>query len=353
MKPDRLVDIYRRIELTLQEGVGEDVREPTAAGDVPGPDTLGQEQAVCRMLRRIGAIRTSRAGKEACAEVERLVWSVAEHADRSSAAVAATLLTFAGLAPDGQHEGICLGKPACGRCQVGERCRHYAKRVPTIKDLPAHERPRERLLQMGPEAVSDAELLALLIGGGRKDATAVDLARALLARAGGLRQLAGLTAAELAETSGIGDAKAARLLAAFAIARRYASTPLEPGVQFTCSRDIFDHYHEQLRDEKRETFSCVFLDVKHRVVGEERISLGTLKASPVNPREVFRPAIRAAARCIIFVHNHPSGDSTPSADDLNTTRRLVEVAKAIGIRVVDHIIIGDDEYYSFADKGLL
>ena len=353
MKPDRLVDTYNRIELTLTERGGGCVHEPVTDDACVDPSALGQLHPVRRMLRRIGVVHAKRRGKRACEEVEEALWCIAEHADQSVARAAQRLLLFSGAAEGRQDEGICVDEPKCDRCQVGESCRHYVRKVPTIKDMPAHERPRERLLAMGHQALSDAELLALLIGGGREEATAIDLANILLAKSGGLKQLAVMTAPELTETSGIGDAKAARLLAAFAIARRYAASPLTPGVQFTCSNDIFKHYHESLRDEKREAFSCVFLDTKHRFIGEERISMGTLISSPVNPREVFRPAIRTAARAIIFVHNHPSGDATPSSDDLSTTRRLVEVGQTVGIKVIDHIIIGDNEYYSFADKGLL
>ncbi len=353
MKPERLVKVYRGIERTLVECAAGEVRERPALGETPNVAALGDAAPVRRALRRIGIARAKQRGAKARQEAEATAWTLAEHAGASVADVAAALMAFAGVEPYACKQGICVDSPKCGACHVRHVCRHYVKKAPTIKDLPAHERPRERLLALGHQALTDAELLALLIGGGREEATAIDLAKTLVVKAGGLKPLAAMTAVELCEVSGIGEAKAARLLAAFAIARRYATTPLKPGAQFSCSQDIFNHYHELLRDEKREVFSCVFLDAKNRFVGEEQISVGTLLSSPVNPREVFRPAIRAAASSIIFVHNHPSGDPTPSADDLNITRRLVEVGKTIGIRVVDHVIVGDNDFYSFADKGLL
>jgi len=352
MKAERLTELYGLMRRTLEDRGINGVRERDMEDPVD-PLALGQCHPVRRALRRIGVVHNKKAGRKVREEVEEMVWAMAEKSDVSVTEVGRTLLDFTGAADDGEQEGVCVSEPKCDVCHVREDCGHYVTKAPTIKDMPEYERPRERLLQLGQSALADAELLAILIGGGREEATAIDLARMLLARAGGLKQLAVMTPAELTEVSGIGDAKAARLLAAFALARRYAATPLSPGAQFTCSHDIFEHYHESLRDEKRETFACAFLDAKHRFIGEERISLGTLVSSPVNPREVFRPAIRSAAQCVVFVHNHPSGDPTPSTDDLATTRRLVEVGKTVGIRVLDHVIVGNNDYYSFADKSLL
>ena len=204
MRPDRLVDTFRRMEQTLKERNGDVVREPGRGGDAAVPSALGKRHPVRRMLRRVGVVHARKAGKKACDEVEEAAWAIAESADLSVTEVARTWIAFAGDAPDGQPPGVCVDQPKCEQCQVGENCRHYVKKAPTIKDMPEHERPRERLLALGHQAVSDAELLALLIGGGREEATAIDLAHTILAKAGGLKQLAVLTAAELCETSGIG-----------------------------------------------------------------------------------------------------------------------------------------------------
>ena len=353
MQSDRLVDLFHLMRQSLEDRYGTQTSEPPPADDTLAPSTLVKSKPVRRMLYRIGALRSRQPGKKTHEDAEAALWHVADSLDLGVVEVGHVFQTFAGAGADGDAAGICTDEPKCDECLLGETCRHYANRQPTLKELPESERPRERLLSIGPSALSDAELLALLINEGQESRTAIDLARVLLARAGGLRELASMTVAELKETSGIGDAKAARLIAAFAVAKRYATTPIKQGAAFRCSRDIYLHFAEDLRDEKREVFTCCFLDAKHRFLGEQRISIGTLMSSPVAPREVFRPAIRAAAQAVIFVHNHPSGDPMPSPDDLNITRRLVEVGKTIGIRVIDHVVIGNNEFYSFADKNLL
>ncbi|NOZ23335.1 MAG: JAB domain-containing protein [Planctomycetes bacterium] len=224
---------------------------------------------------------------------------------------------------------------------------------PTIKDLPKGERPRERLLSGGAEPLSDTELLAIIIGGGRRNETAVDLARRLLAKFGTFRNLDTATVGELRAVPGIGDAKAAGIKAALAIARRFASEPLTEGMKLRGSRDLFNHFREQLRDVKRETFWLVLLDQKHKIIRCERISEGSLSQSLVHPREVFTPAVRESAAAVAFVHNHPSGDPNPSPEDRAVTDRLKEVGELLGIKVLDHLIIGGDSYVSFAEQGML
>ncbi|MDO3378411.1 RadC family protein [Geoalkalibacter halelectricus] len=224
-----------------------------------------------------------------------------------------------------------------------------------IKDWPEEERPREKLLARGAEALSDAELLALILRTG--DATtrtsALDHARLLLARFGGLRQLAAASIAELCLIKGIGPAKAVEIQAVFQIARRFADARLRPGDRFTSSEEVFRSYHERLRDHKREVFYTLLLDSKNRLIREVPISEGSLTASIVHPREVFAPVIRESASAVLFVHNHPSGDPTPSREDLDITRRLKDVGELVGVRVLDHIVVGDGRYVSFADRGLL
>lgn len=353
MRPERLAEVFRLMRQTLESLQGSLASDSAGQDHVPDPATLAKCKPVRRLLHRIGIVHSKQPGKRSREEAEEAIWSIAENMDVGVAQVGQVLMRFAEAEPGPGTHGVCVDSPKCDECLLGERCRHFVTRQPTIKDLPETERPRERLLSLGESVLSDTEILALIIGEGQESRTAVDLARMLLAKAGSLRELSSLSAAELKETPGIGPAKAARLLAAFALAKRYATTRLEPGSQFGSSRDIFSHYQEQLAQEKREIFTCVFLDAKHRFMGEERISIGTLMASPVGPREVFRPAIRAAAQAVVFVHNHPSGDPSPSNDDLHTTRRLLDVGKTIGIKVLDHVIVGSNDYFSFADKGLL
>jgi DNA repair protein RadC len=219
--------------------------------------------------------------------------------------------------------------------------------------LPPGQRPRERLLQKGPDELTEVELIAILLQGGTRRHSALDLASILLSRCGGLAKLATRTPSELASVPGVGPAKAAQLLAALELGRRCQEAPLEPGAQFTSSRELDAHYRPRLRDRKRELFLALLLDGKNRIIREERISEGSLTASIVHPREVFAPAIRESAAAVAFVHNHPSGDPAPSRQDLDVTRRLVQTGEVIGIRVLDHVIIGVQGYFSFADAGLL
>ncbi len=223
-----------------------------------------------------------------------------------------------------------------------------------IKDWPENERPREKLLHRGAASLSDAELLALILrtGDAATATSAIDHARQLLSRFGSLRQLAGATTAELCQLKGIGPAKAAELQAVFEISRRFGTAELRPGDRFTCSQEIFGHYHERLRDTKKEVFLALLLDSKNRLIREVAISEGSLTASIVHPREVFVPVIRESASAVLFVHNHPSGDPTPSREDLEITTRLRQVGELMGVRVLDHIVIGSGRYVSFADRGL-
>jgi DNA repair protein RadC len=224
-----------------------------------------------------------------------------------------------------------------------------------IKDWPLDERPREKLLQKGAGLLSDAELLALILrtGSAADKTSAVDQARTLLANFGSLRRLAAATTSELCTQNGIGPAKAAEIQALFELARRFARQEVRPGDRFTSSGDIFDHYHERLRDRKKEVFISLLLDSKNRLLKEVQVSEGSLSASIVHPREVFAPVIRESAAAVLFVHNHPSGDPTPSREDIDLTERLNEAGKLMGVRVLDHIIIGSGRYVSFCDRGLL
>ena len=224
-----------------------------------------------------------------------------------------------------------------------------------IKDWPESERPREKLLRSGAAALSEAELLALILrtGDGAGGNSALDLARQLLLRFGSLRDLGRASPVDLCATRGIGPAKAAELLAVFQLARRFASNPLQPGARFASSEDVFQHYHEMLREVRQESFYTLLLDSKNRIIREVHISQGSLNASIVHPREVFAPAVRESAAAILLVHNHPSGDPTPSREDIEITARLRQAGEVMGVRILDHVIIGSGTYVSFADRGLL
>jgi DNA repair protein RadC len=223
----------------------------------------------------------------------------------------------------------------------------------TIKHWPSEERPRERLIASGPASLSDAQLLAVLLRTGRERASAVDLALDLLKRFGGLKGLSRLSIAELCAVSGIGPAKAAQLQAALELGRRALGTPLKKGIKIRGSLDVYRHYLPLLRDQKREVFLALLLDSKHRVLKELIVSTGSVNLSIVHPREVFNPAVRESAAAVIVLHNHPSGDPAPSREDRELTSRLVKAGEIMGIALLDHLIIGDGQYVSFAEQGFL
>lgn len=224
-----------------------------------------------------------------------------------------------------------------------------------IKEWPEDERPREKLLQHGAVHLSTAELLALVLrcGDARSGQTALDQARNLIKRFGNLRQLGHARTAELCEFPGIGPARAAEIQAVLELAKRFAAESMQPGTRYTSSTDAFNHFHPRLRDFRREVFIALLLDSKNCLLREIQISEGSLNASIVHPREVFVPVVRESAAAVLFVHNHPSGDPSPSQEDISLTTRLKQAGDLMGVRVLDHIIIGDGRYHSFADQGML
>ena len=301
-----------------------------------------------RFFQRLGAVPQTWTPQRAALRICIGAGDVAAADGLALEAVYAILKAFV----EEEDPGYCRDAPRCAQCPLRDRCR-YVSRNPSVKDLPPGERPRDRLLSAGREGLSDAELLSLILRDGTSRESALDLAKKLLARFGGFRQLAACTVSDLRSVRGIGPVKAAQLVAAFEMARRFASQKLEPGATLTSSTQVFLHFHEELRHLKKETFVLVLLDQKHRVIRTVPISEGSLTQSIVHPREVFRPAIAESAAAVIFVHNHPSGDPVPSQQDRALTRKLVQVAELVGIRVLDHVIIGDDRFLSFAEQGYL
>ena len=223
-----------------------------------------------------------------------------------------------------------------------------------IHRWPVPERPRERLNQAGPAALSNRELLAILIGSGTEGRSALDVAADLLRAANGsLRHLAGAGSAELTNTSGVGPAVAARVSAALELGRRLAREgPLER-LRINGPADVYARCAPALRDLRQEEFLVLLLNTQHAVMRELLVTRGTLDTSIVHPREVFRPAIAESAAAVILVHNHPSGDPTPSPEDQEVTKQLAAAGQLIGIPVLDHIVIGDARYVSFVESGLL
>jgi len=226
-------------------------------------------------------------------------------------------------------------------------------RASGINRWPESERPRERLFREGPEALSDAQLLAILLRVGRQDASALQVAIELLRRLDGLQGLSNRGLDELCQVPGIGLAKAAQLKAALELGKRALATPLSTTRRIGSSNDLFQHYYPRLRGLRHEVFKIVLLDAKHAIIRDATVSEGSLTLSIVHPREVFNLAVRESAAAVVLLHNHPSGDPQPSAEDRALTARLVRAGEVLGISVLDHLIIGDKRYISFADQGWL
>ena len=224
----------------------------------------------------------------------------------------------------------------------------------TVKALPESERPYERFLKLGAEALSDAELLAIILKSGTKELTSLDVARLLLTSCKeNLLNLYELSYEELLKFPGIGMVKAIQLKAVAELSTRIAGTRRTKHLSMNRPGSIADYYMERLRHRKEEVFLGAFFDAKNHLLGDEIIVSGSLNCAYVNPADLFRKAILKNAISIVALHNHPSGNSTPSYADEQLTCRLCEAAKILGLRVIDHIIIGDNEYYSFLEHGKL
>lgn len=221
----------------------------------------------------------------------------------------------------------------------------------TLRDLPKEERPRERLLKFGCESLSVQELLQIILRSGHKGESVALLSQKLLSHFGNLKRLLEAGIEELMEVKGMGFAKAAQIKAVFELARRYNLYQEENFKRISSPEDVFKIVKSKIKNYKKEHFYILALNTKNSIVCE--ISVGTLNASLVHPREVFAEAIKNRANSIILVHNHPSGDLTPSEDDIKITKKLVEGGKILGIEVLDHIIITENSYLSFKSKGLL
>lgn len=222
-----------------------------------------------------------------------------------------------------------------------------------VRALGGGDGPRERLLALGAEALSDAELVALLLRTGGSGRDALALATTLLGQHGGVQGLATTVGLELANTPGVGPAKSASLVAALELGRRVAARRLRPGDAVRGPADVFRHFHARLRDVRHERFLVLLLDGRHRLLREVVISQGTLTASLVHPREVFRPALREAAAAVVLIHNHPSGDPTPSTEDREITGRLAEAGQLVGIPVLDHVVVAERGWVSLAELGAI
>ncbi len=223
----------------------------------------------------------------------------------------------------------------------------------SIQHWPASERPREKLLANGARSLSDAELLAIFLRTGVAGRSALDLARDLVSEYGGLRALFQADRARFCRTRGLGDAKFAQLQAALELARRHLGEALTRGDALHNPEDTHRYLRARLREYPYEVFACLFLDTRHRVIVYEELFRGTVDGASVHPREVVRRALQHNAAALILAHNHPSGVAEPSQADRRITRRLSEALALVDIRVLDHVVIGDQESVSFAQRGWL
>jgi DNA repair protein RadC len=226
-----------------------------------------------------------------------------------------------------------------------------------IKEWPEDERPRERLMKLGADTLSEAQLLAIVLATGDASSgqSALGLAMHLVRTFDGLRALDAASIAELCQIKGIGPAKATTIKAALELGKRLLGEPTQRYLKVTSPQDLVNYFQPRLQHLRKEVFKAVLLNTKHQMLKDVTVSEGSLSASLVHPREAFLPAIKESAAAVIFLHNHPSGDPTPSTEDKELTLRLAEVGQLVGISVLDHIIIGSGSpgYISFRDAGLL
>ena len=223
--------------------------------------------------------------------------------------------------------------------------------IKTIKEIPLNDRPREKMAANGAAVLTDAELIAILLRTGTAEKSAIDIASEMTADGGLYKRLAGITRLnELTNIKGLGQAKAATVLAALEIGRRIASAKPIEKIHLSCPQDVADFLMPRLRYAAKEQFVVILLNNKNKVIGTEVVSEGSLSSSIVHPREVYAPAILHHAAAIMVAHNHPSGDPKPSIEDEKVTRLLLRSGKVLGIPMIDHVIIGDGNYYSFLEN---
>lgn len=222
-----------------------------------------------------------------------------------------------------------------------------------IKEWPEQERPREKLIKTGVSGLTDAELLALLIGSGTNGVTAVDIAKKMLVEYNNLTGLASCGIRELMRMKGVGEASSARMQAAFEIGRRIESASSDVKVKINSPAEVYRIYSPLLRDKRMEVFKIIILDSGNNIIRDITISSGTINSSVVHPREVFKRAIDYLAAGIILLHNHPSGEIKPSAEDKRITKQIFDAGKLLGIPVLDHVIIAGDSYFSFNENRML
>ena len=223
-----------------------------------------------------------------------------------------------------------------------------------ISDIPILERPRERLINYGVSTLSNEDLLAILLNNGTKGTSVKEVAISLISSVDEISQLNDLSLLNITAIRGIGPKKAATILAALELGKRLSQKQVViNNIQITNTKVVYDYYLNILKDKKQEYFYCLYLDNQKRVISDKLLFIGTINFSVVHPREIFKEAYKLSATAIICVHNHPSGNPKPSKEDISLTNQLVEASHILGIKVLDHIIVGTNSYYSFYESDLL
>jgi DNA repair protein RadC len=329
-----------------------------------GYPSLVPDNATQTLLFRLGLLDKTGSAfgiqLDACRVGER----VAQVIKRSVSEIALWISIFTGGLSSAQPlTALCRRRPLCAKCPIQQYCQYFryqqasgdaAIAAPlTVKQWRPTDRPRERLMEHGAPALEDTELLAIVLRTGSEKCSVLDLSRKLLERFGSLQGIEDASLEELQSVHGIGKMKAVELKAVFELGRRQAFSVLQPGDIIESSDAVYFCYRGRYSTLKHEEFLLLMLNNRNQVIREEMISRGGLDASILHPRDVFKAAIRASAAAVLFIHNHPSGDPTPSHDDQVITQRLEEAATLLQIRVLDHIIIGADSYYSFTDGEIV
>jgi len=312
---------------------------------------VNSDPAVHRMFVRVGLIPPNSEAPVATKLVEEFIRLLSEDLSRTPAQISLLLRLFSCGMYGVMAEAVCGATPRCSVCQITRKCEYFSKTPLTAAEskLPSFK----RFLRGGEDLVSDAELLALIIGGSKPSTACTLIAEALITKFGSLRSLVNSSCSEMTRLEGVTETIAVKIAAACALHRKVAeeSRLRKPAVR--SGKDFFDLYHHKLRDRKKESFFVVLLDVQNHIMKDEEVSVGSLAEASVYPREVFSTPVREAAYAVAFVHNHPTGDSKPSEPDKTLTKRLVECGTLLGIPVIDHVIIGDGCYTSFFDEGLI
>ncbi|MGD0092198.1 MAG: DNA repair protein RadC [Planctomycetota bacterium] len=306
-----------------------------------------------RFLVRYGALDAGQESAEQLRSYHKFLAELSRAGGEAPGLLAAWIELFASGAPGVLPGGICAPEPRCALCPLQERCRYLAAGGKDARAF-GHSLAQE-LLRAAPQQPGDlraSEFLAFLLAGEKGGAADIARAEALLKACGGVRGLFAAKPAALRELGLSAEARA-RVQAAAGLCRTWAGEQAVRGRQFTCGQDFYDAFHLRLRDLRQEVFIVLTLDQKNRGLSEEQVSAGSLTEALVHPREVFARAIAQRAAAVAVVHNHPSGDPAPSSADMALTKRLAAVAKLVGIRFLDHVVVGDGAFVSFVEKGLL